>query len=92
LPRFPLMALLSAYKNHHLIFQRRKIHEEDACNCVDGSNRAQLCGSGESGECLMLRFSRLLCLLQRVLTTRPGSSERGREMFGSRPLFPVQQH
>jgi hypothetical protein len=45
---------ISQQKPSHLIFQRRKIHEEDAYNCVDGSNRARFCGSGESSDCVML--------------------------------------
>jgi hypothetical protein len=33
---------------------KEKIHEEDQGNCVDGSNRARLCRSGEGGERSML--------------------------------------
>jgi len=51
----------------HLIFQRRRIHEKATSNSVDGSDRAWFCRCGKGGERIVLRFSRLLCLLQRVL-------------------------
>lgn len=64
---------ISEQKRPHLIFQRRKIHLDDQCNCVDGSDCARVCGNGAGGERTVLRFSRLLRPLQRVLTIRAGS-------------------
>jgi hypothetical protein len=48
-------------------FSKEKIHEEDQGNCLDGSNCARVCRSGEGSERSMLRFRRLLCFLRRVL-------------------------
>jgi hypothetical protein len=62
---FLLMAQPPANKTITFDFSKEKNHEEDAGNCVDGSDRARFCRSGAGGECSMLRFSRLLCFLRR---------------------------
>jgi hypothetical protein len=65
-----LMAWPSANQTTTFDFSKEKNHEEVACDCVDGSNRARFCGSGTGGERSVLRFSRMLCFLRRrVLAT-----------------------
>jgi len=59
------MAEPSANKTIASDFSKEKNHEEDACNCVDGSDRTRFCRSGAGGERSVLRFARLLCFMRR---------------------------
>jgi hypothetical protein len=65
------MASPSANKTTTFDFSKEKNHEKDACNCVDGRNRARFCRSGAGGERSVLRFTRMLRFLRRrVLAAR----------------------